>query len=131
MPASNPFFASVSFPFSSSSAPLPFSLPCGLSVAICEVKPLLFYTTDADGVATVIKQTVTLKKDVTATAKEFTATMQELFVDGYLVHRHTANYNAAQFSGMVDALAGMPPGHVIMLMDFGMNYSHVHKDGES
>ena len=68
----------------------------------------------------------TIKKEEESTRKKFTALLQEHLVE-YLPHRHAAHYNAEQFDGMIDGLINKPNG-VIMLMDFGMNYSHVHPD---
>ena len=73
-----------------------------------------------------VEKTRTVKKEVESTRKEFGKYFQEHLRD-YLPHRHAAMFNAEQFDAMVDALKDHPE-QIMILMDFGMNYSHVHRD---
>ena len=82
--------------------------------------------TDADGLVEEKKVKFTVKKDKESTRAEFTELLQNHLIE-YLPHRHDAHFNAEQFDQMIDGLKDKP-NEVIMLMDFGMNYSHVHPD---
>ena len=54
--------------------------------------------------------------------KEFSDRVQE-GLKGFLEHRHAALAAAEAYDEAIDKLK---PGEAIFLMDFGMNYSHVH-----
>lgn len=83
-------------------------------------------TTHADGFVEEKTVKFTVKKDKESTRAEFTELLQNHLIE-YLPHRHDAHFNAEQFDQMIDGLKDKP-NEVIMLMDFGMNYSHVHPD---
>jgi len=98
-------------------------------VVVSEDKTVL--TKDEDGHIVETKTSHLVKQQVSSTLDELsTAVAKHYFYGGtssYVAHRHCATCNAGTFDAMVDKLRSMP-GHIIMLMDFGMNYSHVHKD---
>ena len=83
-------------------------------------------TVDDEGFQESKDVSTTIKKSVESSHAEFTQLLEEHLV-GYSAHRHVANFQAEQFDAMVDRLKDTP-GHCIMLMDYGMNYSHVHPD---
>lgn len=77
---------------------------------------------DANGVVKtrIIKRM--LKVPRTTSWKVFTAKTEETLL-GFLEHNHSATCAAYAFDEMIDNL---DDGEVIMLLDYGMNYSHVH-----
>ena len=82
-------------------------------------------TADEDGVSLGKQERKrTVKREQTGTRRAFMKIFNEVLTE-YATHRHAANWNADQFDEMIDKLQ---PGHIILLEDYGMNYSHVHKD---
>ena len=108
-----------------------FNCPLSRSAAMCKYKKIetekKTTTVTTDGEAEEKSTNITVKKEKESTRKAFTELLEEYLVEVYLPHRTAAHFNAEQFDAMIDGLKDKPDD-VVMLMDFGMNYSHVHPD---
>ena len=58
------------------------------------------------------------------TAAEFMVLFREV-ATSFFEHSHVARWNAVQFDEM---LKNLPEGHLVILEDFQMNYTHSHNN---
>ena len=82
------------------------------------------YTVEEDGAKEVREKTRTVLKKMEGTAAEFMVLFREV-ATSFFEHSHVARRNAVQFDEM---LKNLPEGHLVILEDFQMNYTHSHNN---
>ena len=82
------------------------------------------YTVEEDGAKEVREKTRTVLKKMEGTAAEFMVLFREV-ATSFFEHSHVARRSAVQFDEM---LKNLPEGHLAILEDFQMNYTHSHNN---